>query len=159
MSERATKSGIALEAQRKIHGKYDPQLAQQILEWVVDVSGQQINTSGDVDNFLSTLKDGTVLCNLANALSPDEIKKINNTKMAFKLMENISFFLKFAEKHVNKVELFQTVDLFEGQDPNAVLVCLSSLARKSEKLFGKPGLGPKEAEGEKRQWTEEQLVF
>lgn len=63
--------------------------------------------------------------------------------MAFKQMENISFFLSFAEKHVAKSELFQTVDLFEGQDPNAVVVCLSSLARKSEELFGKPGPGPK----------------
>ena len=48
------------------------------------------------------------------------------------------------------------MDLFEGQDPNAVLVCLSALARKGEK-FGKTGLGPKEAEVEKREWSEEQL--
>jgi len=33
-------------------------------------------------------------------------------------------------------ELFQTVDLYEGQDPNSVLVCLAALARKSEKVFG-----------------------
>lgn len=63
--------------------------------------------------------------------------------MAFKQMENISFFLSFAEKYVAKSELFQTVDLYEKQDPNAVVVCLSSLARKAEELFGKPGLGPK----------------
>ncbi|KIH50105.1 hypothetical protein ANCDUO_19819, partial [Ancylostoma duodenale] len=31
---RAQKSGIALEAQQKIHGKYDRELAVQILEWV-----------------------------------------------------------------------------------------------------------------------------
>lgn len=74
------------------------------------------------------------------------MKKINTGAMAFKQMENISFFLSFAEKHVTKSELFQTVDLFEGQDPNAVVVCLSSLARKSEELFGKPGLGPKLSE-------------
>ena len=63
--------------------------------------------------------------------------------MAFKQMENISFFLAFAEKHIAKSELFQTVDLYEGQDPNAVLICLASLARKSEEAFNKPGLGPK----------------
>lgn len=66
--------------------------------------------------------------------------------MAFKQMENISFFLSFAQRYIAKLELFQTVDLFEGQDPNAVVVCLSSLARKSEELFGKPGLGPKVSE-------------
>lgn len=31
---RAEKSGIALEAQQKIHGKYDAELAAQILQWV-----------------------------------------------------------------------------------------------------------------------------
>lgn len=77
--------------------------------------------------------------------------------MAFKKMENISFFLEFAEKCVNKAELFQTVDLYEAQDPNSVLVCLSALARKAYQLFGKPALGPKETKGEKREWTKEQL--
>lgn len=77
--------------------------------------------------------------------------------MAFKKMENISFFQEFAAKYVDKSELFQTVDLYEAQDPNAVLVCLSSLARKSIKCFNKEGLGPKESDVEKRNWSQEQL--
>ncbi|KAK6729839.1 hypothetical protein RB195_006724 [Necator americanus] len=154
---RAQKSGIALEAQQKIHGKYDRDLAVQILEWVKSVTGEDFNTDGSVENFCSLFKDGTLLCRLANSLQPGAVKKINSSAMAFKQMENIAFFLSFAEKHVAKPELFQTVDLYEAQDPNTVLVCLSSLARKSEKLFGKPGLGPKESEGERREWTEEQL--
>ncbi|VDM19077.1 unnamed protein product [Wuchereria bancrofti] len=166
MTERATKSGLALEAQRKIHEKYDSELAGQLLEWVAQLTGKSFSTSGDVNNFLEIFKDGTALCSLANALQPGSVKKINTSAMAFKQMENISFFLSFAEKYITKSELFQTVDLFEGQDPNAVVVCLSSLARKSEELFGKPGLGPKlseilvinkEAKGEKREWSEEKL--
>uniref|UniRef100_A0A7E4V9Y6 Calponin-homology (CH) domain-containing protein n=1 Tax=Panagrellus redivivus TaxID=6233 RepID=A0A7E4V9Y6_PANRE len=156
MADRATKSGIALEAQQKIHSKYDEQLAAQLLTWIQTVSGLDIDTSGNVDNFLGLLKDGKVLCQLANALQAGSVKKVNESKMAFKLMENISFFLAFAQQHVDKSELFQTVDLFEGQDPNAVLICLSALARKASK-FGKPTLGPKEAQGEKRAWTNEQL--
>ena len=31
---RAEKSGIALEAQQKIHSKYDSQLAHQLLSWI-----------------------------------------------------------------------------------------------------------------------------
>ncbi|KAK6106846.1 hypothetical protein QQG55_25870 [Brugia pahangi] len=143
MTERATKSGLALEAQRKIREKYDSELAGQLLEWVAQLTGKSFSTDGDVKNFLGVFKDGTALCSLANALQPGSVKKINTSAMAFKQMENISFFLSFAEKHIAKSELFQTVDLFEGQDPNAVVVCLSSLARKSEELFGKPGLGPK----------------
>jgi len=41
------------------------------------------------------------------------VKKINESKLAFKEMENISFFLDFANKHISKTELFQTVDLYE----------------------------------------------
>uniref|UniRef100_A0A1I7ZM55 Calponin-homology (CH) domain-containing protein n=1 Tax=Steinernema glaseri TaxID=37863 RepID=A0A1I7ZM55_9BILA len=156
-ADRATKSGFALEAQQKVHSKYDEGLANQLLTWIAHITEEMMDTTGSVENFVQLLKDGTLLCKLANALSPGSVKKVNQSKMAFKQMENISFFLQFAEKHVTKSELFQTVDLYEEQDPNAVLICLSSLARKSEKLFGKPGLGPKEATGEKRQWTEEQL--
>lgn len=43
-------------------------------------------------------------------------KKVHKGALAFKQMENISFFLKFLENStVPKAELFQTVDLFEGQ--------------------------------------------
>ncbi|VDP09533.1 unnamed protein product [Soboliphyme baturini] len=111
-----------------------------------------------MDNFIAVLKDGVVLCKLANALEPSAIRKINQTTMAFKQMENINNFLTFAEAKVGvpKNELFMTVDLYEAQDPNSVVICLSSVARKADK-FNKPTLGPKEAQGEKKEWTEEQL--
>jgi len=158
MASRATKSGFAAEAQSKILSKYDPEMGGVILQWIVEASGQNINTDGDHENFCAVLKDGTILCNLANALKPGSIKKINTTSMAFKQMENIQNFLHFVETDggVPKHESFNTVDLFEGQDPNSVLICLMSLARKADK-FGKPTLGPREAQGEKREWTEEQL--
>ena len=68
----------------------------------------------------------------ANALKPGAIKKVNSSSLAFKQMENIGFFLAFLENDagVPKHELFQTVDLYDGQDPNSVIVALSSLARK-----------------------------
>lgn len=155
---RATKSGFAAEAQAKIHGKYDSGRGALILSWIQQVSGQEIDTDGNVDNFCIILKDGKVLCNLANALQPGSIKKINDTKMAFKQMENINNFLNFAETVVGvpKNESFMTVDLYEKQDPNSVLICLESIARKAGK-FGKPTLGPKESEAQKRDWSEEQM--
>jgi len=157
---RAEKSGFAAEAYAKIHSKYNDQLASQILQWISDVSGQEMNTSGDVENFLATLKDGTVLCAFANSLSPGAIPKVNSSKLAFKQMENIQFFLNFLETkcEVSKNELFQTVDLYDGQDPNSVTVALASLARKTDRLFGRPGFGPREVEkSAPREWSEDKL--
>jgi len=155
---RATKSGFAAEAQAKIYGKYDSGRGALILSWIQQVSGQAINTDGNVENFCEVLKDGKVLCNLANAMQPGVIRKINDTQMAFKQMENINNFLNFVEATVGvpKNESFMTVDLYEKQDPNSVLICLESMARKAGK-FGKATLGPKEAEGQKRDWSEEQM--
>jgi hypothetical protein len=65
--ERAEKSGFALEAQRKIHGKYDAELGEQLLKWVKRVTGLELDTCGEVDNFIGTLKDGVVLCSYANS--------------------------------------------------------------------------------------------
>jgi len=133
-------------------------LATELLEWINQVSGQDVSTDGDMDAFMGTLKDGVALCKLANALKPGTVSKINTGSMPFKLMENINFFLLFVDRDVGipKTESFMTTDLWDGQDPNSVLICLSALARRADK-FGKPTLGPKESIGEKKNWTEEQL--
>jgi len=156
-TDRAKKSGIAAEAQEKVFSKYDPERAKEILEWIAGITGEGFETSGDVENFVRVLHNGAILCRLANELEMGAVKKINVSKFAFNEMENVAFFLQFAKKYVSSTELFQTVDLYESQDPNAVLTCLSALSRKSLKVFGKPGIGPKESEAEKRNWTEEQL--
>jgi len=158
MSARATKSGFAAEAHKKIQDKYNSALASEVLNWINHVSGQNVSTDGDMNEFVATLKDGQVLCKLANALSPGSIPRVNTSAMAFKQMENINYFLQFVESKaaIPKTESFMTTDLFEAQDPNSVLICLSALARRGDK-FGKPTLGPREAQGEKRNWTDEQL--
>lgn len=159
MSGRAAKSGLAAESHAKIHSKFDGALASQLLAWIAKVTGEEITATDSMEDFCAVLKDGKVLCALANALKPDSIKKINTSAMAFKQMENINFFLKWVEEEakVPKNESFMTVDLYEAQDPNSVLVCLGALARRSEKLFGVAGLGPKESEANVRHFTQDQL--
>jgi len=156
-STRATKSGFAAEAQRKIMSKYNEEHANEVLEWIKAVTGKDINTSGDSENFFEVLKDGTLLCQLVNELKADSVKKINTSAMAFKCMENINNFLGVAGAlGVPSQELFQTVDLWEKQNLNSVVVCLQALGRKASN-YGKPSIGPKEASKNVRHFTEEQM--
>uniref|UniRef100_A0A646QDX5 Transgelin n=1 Tax=Hemiscolopendra marginata TaxID=943146 RepID=A0A646QDX5_9MYRI len=157
MANRATKSGLAAEAHDKIRKKYDSQQAAEVLEWVKVITGEDINTSGEEHNFNETLKNGQLLCKLVNELKPGSVKKIQTSSLAFKSMENISSFLEAAVAlGVPSQETFQTVDLWENQNPNAVVICLQSLGRKAGN-YGKPTIGPKEAEKNVRLFTDEQL--
>lgn len=56
--------------------------------------------------------------------------------MAFKCMENINAFLDAARQlGVPAQETFQTVDLWERQNLNSVVICLQSLGRKVLDIF------------------------
>lgn len=154
---RATKSGFAAEAQKKIMGKYDENQASEALDWISQVTGEPLDTSGDMDNLWNILKDGQLLCRLANTLQAGTVKKIQTSQMAFKCMENINSFLSAAVAFgVPSVETFQTVDLWEKQNLNAVVICLQALGRKGAK-FNQPSIGPKEADKNVRNFTEEQM--
>ena len=57
--------------------------------------------------------------------------KYNESKMAFKMMENISKFLQAAEDYgVAKMDLFQTVDLYEKMNMPQVVLTIHAFARK-----------------------------
>lgn len=156
-SNRATKSGFAAEAQRKVNAKYSEELAQESLEWIKTITEENINVAGDMDNFYEVLKDGILLCKLANCIKPGIVKKVNQTSMAFKCMENINAFLDAAKTlGVPAQETFQTVDLWEKQNLNSVVICLQSLGRKAGN-HGLPGIGPKEAEKNERHFSEDKL--
>ena len=106
----------------------------------------------------NVLKDGVVLCHLANAIKPGSVKKINAGSMAFKQMENIGNFLTFCESvQCNKSDLFQTVDLYEGTNISQVINGIFALGRRCAKIYNGPRLGPEESTVNKREFTEEQL--
>ncbi|XP_032235370.2 calponin-1 isoform X1 [Nematostella vectensis] len=94
------------------------------------------NFGGDTaDDFQNTLKSGVVLCKLANAIQPGAIKKINNAKMNFMMMENIENFCNFVQtKGVASQYQFVTIDLFEGKNMHQVLITLNDLKNQTEKL-------------------------
>lgn len=74
----------------QINSKYSDELAAECLEWIKEVTAEPINTAGDMDNFYEVLKDGVILCKLVNVIKPGSVKKVNQSTMAFKCMENIS---------------------------------------------------------------------
>jgi len=154
---RATKSGLAAEMQSKVNAKYSEEDASKVLEWIGGLIGESFDFSGSMDNFQEQLKDGQKLCKLMNAVKPGSIKKINAGKLVFKWMENLENFNQACKSvGVPEMETFQAVDLTERVNLHQVVLCCNGLARKAQSL-GLKGFGPKEAEQNKREFSDETL--
>jgi len=157
MANRPKGFGFSAEVSKKIDGKYDEGLEAQVVEWICSMLPDAQRPSGGKDEVHAWLKDGIVICNLANALQPGSVRKINTSKMAFKQMENIGNFLTACDKlGIKKLDLFQTVDLYEGTNMPQVISGIYALGRKAQTM-GKQGIGPKESEKNERNFSEEQL--
>jgi len=132
------------------------EMEDEILTWIYEVLGEPMPKGA----FEDVLKDGTVLCRLANKLTPGCIKKIQEKGTAFQLMENIQRFQAAIKKYgVPEEEIFQTPDLFERRNIRQVSLCLYALGRITQKHpeYQGPRLGPKMADKNEREFTEEQL--
>lgn len=148
MANKGPSYGLSRQVQDKIDKKYDPELEQRLVEWIMAQCGSGVGKPGDgKQGFQDWLKDGCVsdtpanyktfymtifmwhqwncietvpqvLGELINSLHDGEkpVKKIQSSTMAFKQMEQVSQFLNAAEAYgVNKTDMFQTVDLWEGE--------------------------------------------
>ncbi|CCD23033.1 Scp1p NDAI_0A08810 [Naumovozyma dairenensis CBS 421] len=136
--------------------KFSKESIKEIENWIYEIILKEPlpssnNEDGESD-LLDKLKDGTVLCRVANVLYKADSNdhddchiKWRISKMPFVQMEQISQFLSFARQYgVPEDELFQTVDLFEKKDPASVYQTLKSITRyanrKQPDKF--PVLGP-----------------
>ncbi|XP_059133860.1 transgelin-3 isoform X2 [Peromyscus eremicus] len=127
MANRGPSYGLSREVQEKIEQKYDADLENKLVDWIILQCAEDIeHPPPGRAHFQKWLMDGTVLCKLINSLYPpgqEPIPKISESKMAFKQMEQISQFLKAAEVYgVRTTDIFQTVDLWEGA------LCLAALS-------------------------------
>ncbi|SCU79857.1 LAME_0B00672g1_1 [Lachancea meyersii CBS 8951] len=131
--------------------KFSPNAIEEISNWIFRTVLGESSEPPNAAQLLSSLKDGTVLCRLANKISSADDAgnyvpiKFKASKMPFVQMEQISQFLSFAREYgVPEDELFQTVDLFEEKDPASVFQTLKSLSRYANKKHSHefPVLGP-----------------
>ncbi|KAF4073370.1 hypothetical protein AMELA_G00257990 [Ameiurus melas] len=164
MANKGPSYGLSREVQNKIDKKYDPELEERLVEWIVAQCGPSVEKPPPGrQGFQTWLKDGCVLCELINSLYPASkpVKKIQKTGMAFKQMEQISQFLAAAEKYgVTKTDIFQTVDLWDNLAAvQMTLMSLGSLAvTKGDGCYrGDPNWFHRKAQENKRDFTEEQL--
>lgn len=171
MAARPKGFGLTAELDRKKAAKFDPERADEAMEWIKAVlqnkGGEHsalistikpIQEMGDVQTIL---KDGVILCHTINILAPGSVKKVNTNKMAFKQMENIGNFLGGCEAvGCLKSDIFQTVDLFEASNIPSVVDGIHALGRKTQDICKRLGirtLGPAEAVANQREFTEDQL--
>jgi len=160
--------GLTAQLKKKQDAKFDFDLAEDCLTWMkfvlddgdfTEESSSLPDTISAQSDLMMPLKDGTILCKIMNVIKPGSVKKINTGKMAFKQMENINNFLEGCESiGCKKLDLFQTVDLYEGQNLPQVINGILALGRKAQAIgYDGPELGPTEATENKREFSEETL--
>jgi len=167
MANRPKGFGMTAELARKKEAKFDADLANDCFEWmrlVLEDGGntkdaaelKPVTSSADV---VKVLKNGIILCNVINVVKSGTVKKPNESSMTFKQMENISNFLTGCEKlGCSKTDLFQTVDLYEGQNVPQVINGIVALGRKAQTIgYNGPCLGPTESTENKRGFTEAEI--
>merc|ERR1712232_1251263 len=86
--------GLDAELKAKQDAKYDANLEREVIDWI----NAHTNAGLAPGNVHEPLKDGVVLCKLANKIKPGVVPRFAESKMAFKQMENINAFLMACKK-------------------------------------------------------------
>jgi hypothetical protein len=110
--------GLDADLKAKADAKFDPELEKEVCEWIEKVTGRKKegNTTAE------WLHDGQVLCALVNAIRPETIKKVNTSSLAFKQMENITYFTAACRDFgVAEFCMFGTPDLYEEKNMGTVI--------------------------------------
>ena len=130
----------------------------EALAWIEEVTGRK-RDGAPIEEWLH---DGTILCELINAIKPGSVRKILTSPMPFKQMENINAYTQACTKiGVPQQDSFVTVDLYEGKNLPAVVRNPHSLGRVAQSTagFSGPSLGAKLSTRNARQFSEEQMAL
>merc|ERR1711902_342424 len=134
--------------------------AKQCVEWIEEVTKSKLEMGvKDQVDFGTALKDGSVLCQLINAISPGSVKKINTMKAPFKQRENIEMYLKASTNYgLKEQDLFQVNDLYENKNLYMIVDNLYNLGGMTQKKgWTGPTLGVKVASENKRNFDQDVL--
>lgn len=147
--------GLDAELARKREAGYDHRAEDEVRAWIEAITQEPCEGP-----FGESLRNGVLLCKLVNCISPGSVKKINESRMPFKQMENISNFLKACRTlGVAEHSLFETVDLFENKDLGLVVRCVFALGSTVQVAcpeFQGPHLGAKISQTNKRVFNDKQ---
>ncbi|KAG8006671.1 Calponin-1, partial [Nibea albiflora] len=128
----------------QLAGKYDPQKEEELRMWIQDVTSKRMG-----DNFMESLKDGVLLCELINVLQPGSVRKINNSSQNWHQLENIGNFVRaITDYGLRPHDIFEANDLFEN---------VNHTQAKSKGFHSKYDIGVKYAERQQRRFAPEKL--
>jgi hypothetical protein len=112
----------------------DPDRGRKARAWLESI----LETKLEEPTLEEALKSGVRLCQALNKVYPGSVRKINESKIAFMQIENISNYIKACQVlGFNKSLLFTTGDLYEGKNMTIVADNLYELAR----MAARKGLG------------------
>mmetsp|Transcript_2824 Transcript_2824/g.4472 ORF Transcript_2824/g.4472 Transcript_2824/m.4472 type:complete len:273 (-) Transcript_2824:261-1079(-) len=138
------KFGLDKELAEHEASKRDPEAERKVRDYVEQLSGKHFES----DDMLESLHDGVLLCLMMNHVKPGAIRKINESKMPFKMMENISNFLRACRSELNMTEadLFTVPDLYDRVSIVNVTSGIIAFSRSADRNgFKGPSIAPKEA--------------
>ncbi|XP_048343152.1 calponin-1 isoform X2 [Sphaerodactylus townsendi] len=145
--------GMSAEVKNKLAQKYDPQREQELRQWIEETTGKRIG-----ENFMESLKDGVILCELINKLQPGSVRKVNESTQNWHQLENIGNFIKAITKYgVKPHDIFEANDLFENTNHTQVQSTLIALASMAKTKGSKVNVGVKYAEKQQRKFLPEKL--
>ncbi|KAM9960840.1 hypothetical protein ACTFIW_009996 [Dictyostelium discoideum] len=126
------------DIEKKKQAKYDSSLEQTARKWVCDVLEIQLE---DDKTFYELFKNGVLLCKLINKLRGGTIKRINESTISFKQLENIENYLKACKTlGLQSVNLFNSIDLHENKDISLVITNIVVLGKHASKIEGYNGI-------------------
>jgi len=164
MATRPRGYGLTAELNDKIRAAYSTKDEAEIIAWFSQLGLESCAGTG-YDAMQEYLKDGMVLCNLANKLQPGGVRKTNDIKAvkmavfkASKSQENIGNFLAWAKSYgLPDANTFQTADLYEGTNLAAVQRAIFNVGGLAKKKGFSPAIGVKVADENKRNFDEKTL--